>query len=647
MITGVASPMSDIGPTSLAASLASSLNVSPVNNSSSSSSSSSPPRVGVVATTDRFIPSRASSNFNFTLATGTGRHNPIRSSTTTHFNSGDATSSAAGGGGGGGDGRSSDNNTTTIATTTTTTTTTNDIGIAPAESFGATLVGGTPVVEETATASAAGGAGAGADPAAPDVGATFSDDGDQDATERHDLVHRQPLLYDALLRSEMLGENIDPAARHSMHSGVGMSNYSTSNHGSGALSPFRERSNNLRFVSPYHAAHHHAMNNTVVTYDYDVNRRESEHQSIVGSFNLSPVSSMSRQRVPRFTDRCKRKIAKVPTKVLDAPSLQDDFYLNLVDWSSQNVLAVGLGNCVYLWSAATSKVTQLCDLTETEDVVTSVAWSEGGRHLAVGSSRGEVQLWDASNQKLIRVMGGHSARIGALSWKQSSSGGAPTSNSSSLLASGSRDRLIHLRDPRSDSPYEMRLSAHKQEVCGLKWSFDERSMLASGGNDNKLLVWDIKKHTSPVHTFSEHTAAVKAITWSPHQHGLLASGGGTADRCIRFWNCLTGHGINCIDTGSQVCNLAWSKNCNEIVSTHGYSLNQIVVWKYPSMQKIATLTGHTYRVLYLAVSPDGSTIVTGAGDETLRFWQVFPGPQKENKAGGLLFPAGMPGSVIR
>jgi cell division cycle 20-like protein 1 (cofactor of APC complex) len=506
--------------------------------------------------------------------------------------------------------------------------------IAAVESFGATLVGGTPVVEETAPIG----------DATPDVVGTFSDDGDQDMTERQDLVHRQPLLYDALLRSEMLGENIDPAARHSIHSGLGMSNYtSSSNHGSSSA-PFRERNNNLCFVSPYY----HAMNNAVATYDYDggIRRRESEYQSIVGSFNLSPVSSMGRQRMPRFTDRYKRKIAKVPTKVLDAPSLQDDFYLNLVDWSSQNVLAVGLSNCVYLWSAATSKVTQLCDLSQTEDVVTSVAWSEGGRHLAVGSSRGEVQLWDATTQKLIRTMAGHSARIGALSWKQSSSS-SPAACASSLLASGSRDRLIHLRDPRSDNPYEMRLCAHKQEVCGLKWSYDERSMLASGGNDNKLLVWDIKKHTTPVHSFGEHTAAVKAITWSPHQHGLLASGGGTADRCIRFWNCLTGHGINCVDTGSQVCNLAWSKNCNEIVSTHGYSLNQIVVWKYPSMQKIATLTGHTYRVLYLAVSPDGSTIVTGAGDETLRFWQVFPGPQKENKAGGLLFPAGMPGSVIR
>jgi hypothetical protein len=43
-------------------------------------------------------------------------------------------------------------------------------------------------------------------------------------------------------------------------------------------------------------------------------------------------------------------------QVLDAPELQDDFYLNLVDWSSQNQLAVGLNRCVYLWSAHTSQV---------------------------------------------------------------------------------------------------------------------------------------------------------------------------------------------------------------------------------------------------------------------------------------------------
>jgi len=39
---------------------------------------------------------------------------------------------------------------------------------------------------------------------------------------------------------------------------------------------------------------------------------------------------------------------------------------------------------------------------------------------------------------------------------------------------------------------------------------------------------------------------------------------------------------------------------------------------------MVTLTGHSSRVLFLAMSPSGETIVTGAGDETLRFWNVFP-----------------------
>jgi cell division cycle 20-like protein 1 (cofactor of APC complex) len=48
--------------------------------------------------------------------------------------------------------------------------------------------------------------------------------------------------------------------------------------------------------------------------------------------------------------KSKRKINKMPFKVLDAPALQDDFYLNLIDWSQQNFLAVGLASNVYLWN---------------------------------------------------------------------------------------------------------------------------------------------------------------------------------------------------------------------------------------------------------------------------------------------------------
>ncbi|KAL2281465.1 hypothetical protein FJTKL_11625 [Diaporthe vaccinii] len=339
-------------------------------------------------------------------------------------------------------------------------------------------------------------------------------------------------------------------------------------------------------------------------------------------YSLSPVRFGSQQMLlsPR---RQPRAVSKVPYKVLDAPELADDFYLNLVDWGSANVLGVGLGSSVYMWNAQTSRVNKLCTLED--DTVTSVSWIQKGTHIAIGTHKGLVQIWDAEKTRRLRTMTGHTGRVGSLAWN------------SHILTSGSRDRMIYHRDVRRPDQWVRKLVGHKQEVCGLKWNADD-GQLASGGNDNKLMVWEGLNET-PLWKFSDHTAAVKAIAWSPHQRGLLASGGGTADRRIIFHDTLKGSVINEVDTGSQVCNIAWSKNSNEIVSTHGYSQNQIVVWKYPSMTQVVSLTGHTYRVLYLAMSPDGRTVVTGAGDETLRFWNVFgrkPGAREESDGAGRL-----------
>lgn len=43
-------------------------------------------------------------------------------------------------------------------------------------------------------------------------------------------------------------------------------------------------------------------------------------------------------------------------------------------------------------------------------------------------------------------------------------------------------------------------------------------------------------------------------------------------------------------------------------------------------------TGHTARVLHMAMSPDGSTVVSAAADETLRLWKCFAvDPHKKEK----------------
>ena len=190
------------------------------------------------------------------------------------------------------------------------------------------------------------------------------------------------------------------------------------------------------------------------------------------------------------------------------------------------MLAVGLSNSVYLWNAGNSKVVRLVELAS-NDLVTSCSSSPSSNVLAVGTHMGEVQLWDCIRHRKIMTCKGHTARVGAIAW-----------NSNNLFASGSRDKTILTRDIRTKDDFANKMIGHKQEVCGLKWSFDQQQ-LASGGDDNRLNIWS--PHSSvPTFSLLRHTAAVKALAWSPHQHGLLVSGGGTADRTIRFWNSMSG-----------------------------------------------------------------------------------------------------------
>ncbi len=340
----------------------------------------------------------------------------------------------------------------------------------------------------------------------------------------------------------------------------------------------------------------------------------TEKGAAEAKFSLSPMCGLDEDEL-MYPFSEKRIISKTPYKVLDAPALQDDYYLDVVHWSKQNVLAVGLGKAVYLWVALNSKVTKLHEF-DGNDSVASVAWSPKGDFLAVGSHKGFVQIWDCEACKEVVNTRIHHGRVGTICW-------SPTSL---VLSTGSRDKTIVHRDIRAGvSPANLisRCISHKQEVCGLRWSPDDQ-YVASGGNDNKVLVWNKGKFSNPCLRFTEHKAAVKALAWSPHQNGLLATGGGTADRCLRFWDVAAGMARGGVDTGSQVCNMVWSVNSDELVTTHGYSNNHVAVWHCNPLKRLTQLSGHLSRVLYLAMSPDGQAVVTGSGDETLRFWQVFP-----------------------
>jgi len=310
----------------------------------------------------------------------------------------------------------------------------------------------------------------------------------------------------------------------------------------------------------------------------------------------------------------RRRILTAPERVLDAPGLVDDYYLNLLDWSSGNQVAIGLERNVYVWSAETGSVTSLLE-TAPERYVSSVKWSGDGAYVAVGLDSGDVQIWDVEDKTKLRTMSGHETRVGAMSWNKAT------------LTTGSRSGNIFNHDVRIAEHKTAELLSHTSEVCGLEWRSDG-AQLASGGNDNLVNIWDARSMVTPKWSKTNHKAAVKALAWCPWQLNLLATGGGSYDKCIHFWNATTGARVNSIDTGSQVTSLKWSTSYREIVSCHGAPDNQLTVWSYPTLVKNVEIPAHETRVLHSALSPDGQMLATCASDESLKFWKLF-----EKKAG--------------
>jgi cell division cycle protein 20 (cofactor of APC complex) len=361
-----------------------------------------------------------------------------------------------------------------------------------------------------------------------------------------------------------------------------------------------------------------------------------------------------------------RKIPQEPERILDAPNLNDNFYYNPLDWGSKNILSVSLGSYNYLYNYNNLE-TYLLTKNENEIEYCSSSFMDNGVCLALGLNNGDIELWDIEKQIKIRTLVGHSDRVGTLTWNGYN------------LYSGSKDTNILSHDVRIKNHLIMKLSGgHNKEVCTIKWNSDFK-YLASGGNDNLVCLWDVRgkneKNKSsfwdilnsqsddenenddnmekddyeynvgnnvtnnidkyklnsinkknniiePLTIINKHKGPVKALAWSPWQRNVLATGGGKKDNVIRFYNADTKSVIGEYNTGSQVCQILWNKYEKEIISSHGNSKNSICVWTYPKMNKIAELNGHLSRALYMAMSPDGCTFVSGSSDETLRFWNI-------------------------
>ncbi|XP_031712528.1 cell division cycle protein 20 homolog B [Anarrhichthys ocellatus] len=224
------------------------------------------------------------------------------------------------------------------------------------------------------------------------------------------------------------------------------------------------------------------------------------------------------------------------------------------------------------------------------------------------------RLWDVEHKRNMRRLPSHLSVVRGLSWKQQ------------LLSSGSALGRIHHLDPRAPEPL-VGAVVQEEEVCGLQWS-PGGDWLASGSTEGLLRIWggDIAGVTwsrQPITTMRQ-PSSVKAMGWCPWQRKMIATGGGWNDGELRVWDTDSGTCVTSANTHSQICSLRWAEKNKCLVTSHGLPHHQVNCWswEFPSLSPIYQLSGHSHRVLHLAVNPDGTQIFSAGADQQFHIWDV-------------------------
>lgn len=365
--------------------------------------------------------------------------------------------------------------------------------------------------------------------------------------------------------------------------------------------------------------------------------------------------------------KTKRAVPIIPFRVLDAPSLRDDFYCSLLAYSaSAKCLAVGLGSHVYLWSEGHGVDTPESLNAPYHAHVTSISFSsaQGKKDvLAIGRACGRLLLWSPS-EEVPRLTSVHPTPVCCVSFrpttvKRPSRRDRHLEVNTEELVLGDEIGHIYFYSiewPTQDQ-YDLfgfpgdlnllcRITIHTQQICGLAWSTDG-DFFASGGNDNICHLFETKRvlqfaskdgtddkmstnrptsgprminintngesfNLGPLVARHQWTvlAAVKAIAFCPWQRGLIAVGGGSNDRCIHFYHTLSGSCLATIDCSAQVTSLIWSTTRREIAATFGFAQPEhpyrIAVFSWPKCEVVVRVPWfEEHRALFAIPYPGG------------------------------------------
>jgi len=284
----------------------------------------------------------------------------------------------------------------------------------------------------------------------------------------------------------------------------------------------------------------------------------------------------------------------------------------------------GWNRAAQIWETATGKL--LLTIPYGGLYVHAVAFSPDGRYVATGGNdkRGFVRVWDAQTGAELKTPDGFTGHTDAVL-------SVSFSHDGKKLLTASYDKTARLWDVELGRQIR-ELDGHSWWVWSAAFSQDEK-MVVTASQDGSAIIWDLASGNK-LAQFLGHQGPVYSAAFSTDGSQVVSGG---YDKRVLVWRRADVHKFNFNKVakgdeveparfrafeghGAPVRSVSFSADGSLVLS--GSHDNTVKVWEVLTGRTLKTFRGHDSWVRSCAFSPDKRTVVSAGHDHRATLWNI-------------------------